>query len=542
MKEIPAKQWWAFLIALGVVHLLGMILIDIMEVDAAQYASMSQEMLQSGNYLEVQHREADYLDKPPLLFWVTSFAFKIFGISNFTFRLPSFLFLILGLYSTYQLGRELYSKKVGQLAVLVLYSSQAYFLFTHDVRTDTILANVVIFAVWQLWLFIRDGRLVNMVLGAVGVALAMLEKGPIGLMVPVLALGSQILYTRNFKVIFRWQWLVGLLVIIVMLAPMVYGLYEQFGAKGLEFYFWTQSFGRITGQSRWKDNSTVFYFVHTFLWAFLPWMLIAYFGIFKQLQKLVKLKFRSDNNFEVITLGGFILTFIAMSLSNYKLPHYIFVVFPLAAIITANTIWQIIDSGKAVGFFRVAQPVIAFLLIVAAGLLLFISFGPAPAVVSILTLIGVLLISYFTFFKRTPYNQIVIVSLLGAITVNFALSTYVYPTLLDFQAGSVAGKELKQMTEKPKVYGFYVISHGLDFYSGETAPLLSTEEIASMPGAVVFTKPVGLEKIDSLGVEYKILKTYDEFHVTELTMEFLNPSTREKALTERYLIQLADDK
>lgn len=542
MKEIPAKQWWIFLVALSIVHLLGMALIDIMEVDAAQYASMSQEMMQKGNYLQVQHRHADYLDKPPLLFWVTSFSFKVFGISNFTFRLPSFLFLLLGLLSTYKLAKELYSKKVGQLAVLVLYSTQAYFLFSHDVRTDTILANAVIFAVWQLWLFIRDGRLPNMILGAVGVALAMLEKGPIGLMVPVLALGTQVLYTRNIKVIFRWEWLVGLLVIAIMLTPMVYGLYQQFGWHGLEFYFWTQSFGRITGQSEWKDNSTVFYFVHTFLWAFLPWMLIAYFGIAKQLVEVVKAKFKPDNSLEVITLAGFILTFIAMSLSNYKLPHYIFVVFPLAAIITSATIWQFIDAGWGLKFFRIAQPIIAILLLVAVGLLIFISFSPAPWLIMAIAILGTGGAIYYGFLQRDNYSRIVLVSLVAALTVNIVLSTYVYPTLLTYQSGSVAGKELKAMDDKPLVYCYYVISHSLDFYSGEVAPLLQDDDLAAKKGEIVFTKPKGLKRLDELGIEHEILKTYDYFHVTELTLEFLNPATRDKAMSERYLIRLGDSR
>ena len=176
MEKLNKNYWWWFIGLLSLVHLLGMLLIDIMEIDAAQYASISQEMLQTGEYLQVHHRYTDYLDKPPLLFWLTSFSFEVFGASNFSFRLPSFLFLIIGLISTYKLSRLLYDQRTGLLAVLVLYSSQAYFLFSHDVRTDTILANVVIFAVWQLWIFIKDRNLLSLVLGGFAVGLAMMEK------------------------------------------------------------------------------------------------------------------------------------------------------------------------------------------------------------------------------------------------------------------------------------------------------------------------------------------------------------------------------
>jgi 4-amino-4-deoxy-L-arabinose transferase-like glycosyltransferase len=370
----------------------------------------------------------------------------------------------------------------------------------------------------------------------------MLEKGPIGLMVPVLALGSQVLYTRNFRVILRWQWFAGLVVIAIMLAPMVYGLYAQFGAEGLEFYFWTQSFGRITGQSEWKDSSTVFYFVHTFLWAFLPWMLLAYFGIFRQLVELIKLRLRVTGNFEVITLAGFILTFIAMSLSNYKLPHYIFVVFPLAAIITAKTIWDLLDNARARRFFRFAQPIIALLLFVAVGLLTFISFSPAPWLIIALLFIGIGVTLSLVVYNSSGYKQIVLVSLAAAITVNVMLAGFVYPTLLQYQAGSVAGKQLKAADSQLDLYSYMVVSDALDFYSGAYVPLLNDNTVRESYGALIFTKPKGLEKLNEMGLEYEILNTYDYFHVTELTAEFLNPATRHKAASERYLIQLIEPK
>ena len=55
------------LFALAAVVAAGMGL-DLMEVDAAQYAAMAREMLERKDYLHLYHRGQDYLDKPPLLF------------------------------------------------------------------------------------------------------------------------------------------------------------------------------------------------------------------------------------------------------------------------------------------------------------------------------------------------------------------------------------------------------------------------------------------------------------------------------------------
>ena len=524
---------------LTIVHLIGMIYIDIMEVDAAQYASISQEMIQSGEYLQVHHRQEDYLDKPPLLFWVNSLSFNTLGTNNLAFRLPSFLFLLLGLFATYKLSKLLYDKRTGMLAVLVLYSSQAYFLFSHDVRTDTILANVVIIAVWQLWLFILNRKLTNMIIGAIAVGLAMLEKGPIGLMVPVLALGSQILLTRKLNTLWRWEWLFGLGLMAMVLGPMVYGLYQQFGMDGLEFYFWTQSFGRITGQSEWQDNSTIFYFLHTFLWAFLPWMFIAYFGVGRNITRLIKDKFNNSGKTELITLGGFVLTFIAMSLSRYKLPHYIFVVFPLIAIITANTIWYIIDARKYLKIFLPLQWLLWLTLWIIVGMLSLVTFPEISWLIILIALVIFVSSSYYLFISKQLISKLVYAPLLVMIGVNFLLNSHFYPSLLKYQAGSMVGKYISAHDITPDVYSYQIISHGLDYYSGKVAPLVKTEFIIANPGIWLYTTATGKSSLDEIGVKYILVKDFKSFAVTGLTMNFLNPAKRSSVLEQRYLLEIS---
>lgn len=139
------------------VYITGMF-VDLMEADAAQYASMSLEMMRTGSYLEIYHRGADYIDKPPLIFWTTALSFKIFGVSNFTYKLPSVLFTLLGLFSTFQFARMFYGKLSAYAATLVLASCHAWFQINQDVRTDTILAACTIFAIWQLAQFEQVAR------------------------------------------------------------------------------------------------------------------------------------------------------------------------------------------------------------------------------------------------------------------------------------------------------------------------------------------------------------------------------------------------
>ena len=153
------QQYLFYIILCIVVYIIGSITIPLMEIDSVQYANISREMLLNKSFLQVYDQGKDYLDKPPLLFWVNALSMYIFGINDIAFRLPSIFMAVLAIYSTYKFTLLYYAKEIALLAALVLASSQAMFLITHDLRTDTMLMAWVILGIWQFsnWLFTKNG-------------------------------------------------------------------------------------------------------------------------------------------------------------------------------------------------------------------------------------------------------------------------------------------------------------------------------------------------------------------------------------------------
>lgn len=546
IKKIFSLEAALFLLC-TIVYIIGIVAIDVMDVDSSQYASMSWEVFMKGDYLQLTHRGENYLDKPPLLFWLGALFFKLFGVSHIAFRLPSFLFTILGTYSTYKLGVLLYNKKTGIIAALALYSSQAYFLFNHDVRTDCILANSVVFAVWQLWKYIRENKIINFVLGFIGVALAMLAKGPIGLLAPAFAIGCDLLLKKDFKRIFQLKWLGGLAIVLIILSPMVYGLYKQYGIEGPRFYFWTQSFGRITGESTWQNDSSAFYFVHIFLWSFLPWSFLFIAALFKKIKTLVKDKFVVAD--ETVTLGGFLITFIALSLSRYKLPHYIFITYPFAAIITAAYLVENIDVRETRNLFfrkfmRPLQWFIGIVLLLSPLVILLFVFPGADWWIWMLY-IFLLLVILALVLKKFFEEKIIYFSLIGIATANLILNIYFYPNLLNYQSGSVAARFLNEAgVPKEEVYWFKVDAQfAFDFYLQHYAPYLPDitfveRELMEKKEIWLFTNSEGMDMIKQQKMKITFVKTIPHQQAALLTIPFLNPVTREKALRNFYLVKL----
>lgn len=543
-------------ILIGLVYLIGMFN-DVMEVDAAQYATMSREMLEQGNYLQLFDRGQDYLDKPPLLFWVSALSFKIFGISNFTYKLPSVLFSLLGIFATFQLGRRLYNREIGYLAALILASCQAWFMTNNDIRTDTILASCTIVAIWQLFLYLDEQKFIHLVLGSLGVAGAMLTKGPIGIVVPAISIGFYLLVKRDWRNLFNWKWLLLPVLVAICISPFLYGLYQQFDLQpgkiiqgepiqsGVKFYLWTQSFGRITGESVWKDDTTKLFFTHTFLWAFLPWCLLFLVAFWHDTVQLFKARFHFPNPSSALTWAGFIFPFIAFSLSHYKLPHYIFVVFPLAAIATANFVNYLIEHGntRAQQTFKWIQFFIATLVFGLGITLCTWAFPLTNLFVWFATGVGVVLSFYLVFKARSAFDQIVLPSALAIIVINFLLNVHIYPTLFQFASTNQAGKYLKARGEENFLLSLEKSNgYALNVYSQRTIPNYGTlSELLqhTTDGSFwIFTTEVGHQEIMQSGLKVLETKKMEHFHISKLTGSFLNPKTREKQIKYRYLMKV----
>lgn len=523
------------------VYLLGALSIDVMEVDAAQYASISREMMESGSYLEVHHRTLDYLDKPPLLFWLSAVSMSLFGASGFAYRIPSLIAALIGAYATGRLGARLYGPATGWIAALMLMTTQAMFLMAHDIRTDTMLTGAVALAVWQLKVFIDERRPSSFLIGLAGIAAAMLTKGPIGLMIPVLALASDALWRKDWKAILDWRWAAGGVLVLLALAPMLWGLYRQFGAEGLRFYFWTQSFGRITGENPWKDQSTVLFFTHTFLWAFMPWMAVATYAVAKRLVALIRRRLPSSS--EVLTLGAFVLPFVALSFSQYKLPHYIFPLFPFAAILAAQELWSLITTAAAQKSRRVVlalQSAITLLLWAAAATLALVVFPLTDVlVIAIFLALGAGTV-LFSLPRRPWATRLLMPSVVTMIAANLLLNGHVYPRLLEFQAGSAAAHFVRREGIPVQRLAFHrEVAHSMEFYTGTIIPPLDPDT-SRVPaeGLWVFTNDAGRAELAAQSLAIDSVVEFPDFHVTRLNARFLNPRTREQTLSRRYLLHV----
>lgn len=537
--------------------------IDIMDVDSSQYAAMAMEMIQNNSYVEITDQGRNYLDKPPLLFWLSAFSYQIFGMSNAAFKLPSMLFALLGIFATYRLAKLYYGEKVGYWAALIVGSTQAFFLMVNDVRTDLMLTGAVIFAVWQIAEYIENKKWLNFILGFVGIGLAMLAKGPIGLVLPAIAIGIHLILLRDWKTIFKWQWLLGLVVVGIVLLPMMIGLYTQYdsnptvevndkiGESGLKFYFWTQSFGRITGENVWDNNAGPLFLTESTLWAFLPWTLLLFAAWISGGIKIIKQKFKIEKGQEAITIGAFTFALFALSKSSYQLPHYIFVAYPFAAIFTAKWAICVLEDGWqwAKNTIKITQIVIS-VLIWGAAAALFYTFNLDTIILPVILVIGLIMVLYYISKNYQKTTSVLQISFISICFFNLSMNTHFYPKLMEYQAYSVGGKYINSKVEEEKITNNNFIifpmgsAHSLDFYTGWIVRSIWTEHyfnnFKNGDEVWVYTNKEGKERLEEQLPQYEITeeKYMPYYKPAELRIEFLNPETRESTLRHHYILKV----
>lgn len=547
---MPKIPFWVFVLV-GLLHL-SAFWVNVMDIDAAQYAEISREMKETGSYLQIFDRGRDYLDKPPFLFWASAASMSVFGVNNLGFKLPSILFALWALYATYRLARRLYGENIGRLAALVLGVCQGMFLMTNDIRTDTILMSWVITAVWLLREWEVQRKLKYLILGFGAVAFGMMTKGPIALMVPIFCFATDWALKRNWKMFFRWEYLIGLVVMGILLLPMSIGLYQQFdmhpekivndvpgATSGIEFFYWSQSFGRITGESKWNNGAGIDFLMLNMLWSFLPWILLFLTALVGNVATLVKQRFRLQENQEWLTTGGFILSYLALGSSKFQLPHYIFVAFPFAAIMTAKFLADIVAQGKASKAYRIFTPVQVGLsvLLVAFSFAIVAYIFPAGAIWYIVWVVLAAIFIYILINKKVKHN-IIWASVAAMLMANVFATHYFYPTLIGYQLGVSAPKLAKANGVDIKDVICYRVEdpmNSLHFYAQH---VMYNDTNTIDQGKYVLTMQKGADMLASRGFDFDTVATKPYFRVTKLSIQFIKPDTRPTVLKDYYLLKI----
>ena len=352
----PGTLRWAIALTL-LVNALVMLTPLINEGDSVLYAALAQHMVQSGDYWSLVLDGKDWLDKPHFPFWLGALSFKLLGISPLTYALPGYVFHVLGAYYTYRIARLFYGRGTALLALLVFVSTYHVMYSTTALKAEAFLTGSITGACyyWLRWDMAHTWR--HLLLGAALSAMAVMTKGIFTLITISSGLLCLWAYQGRLGQLLRLRWLAALGLTLLFLAPEIYALYWQFdshpdkvvfgqtGVSGIRFFLWDSQFGRFFNSGPIRNvEGNPWYFVHVFLWAFLPW--VATFGM-ALVQGLRGFGQRSapERAAFVYLCASFFVTFALFSATAFQLDYYTVIVYPFAAIVCADFLHTRLQAG-----------------------------------------------------------------------------------------------------------------------------------------------------------------------------------------------------
>ena len=187
----------------------------------ARYAEIGREMVVTGNWVTPQLDEGrPFWAKPPLSVWLTAASFKVFGINEFSARLPTFLLAGGVLWLTFLLARQLYGRTTGLLAGALLASTLLFFMLAGGVMTDPALGFSTTLIMVSLILALETSSRLWGHLLFVGAALGLLAKGPIALVLTGFPVFIWLFWKHQWGHFFRdLPWLTGIPLMLIIALP-----------------------------------------------------------------------------------------------------------------------------------------------------------------------------------------------------------------------------------------------------------------------------------------------------------------------------------
>lgn len=185
---LPRVVFWFVLVVMAVLLLAGAGEVPLLDPDEARFARTSVEMLGSGDLVVPHFGGEPRLVKPPLVHWIQTFVFSVFGVSEWSARLHAALSTLGAIVLVGWIGRRRFGEEGGTWAAVVLASMPLVLLPGRVGTVDALLA-VHVLAVIALDLAAPDraGHYKPAVLGAL-LGLAFLAKGPVGVVLPLLVM------------------------------------------------------------------------------------------------------------------------------------------------------------------------------------------------------------------------------------------------------------------------------------------------------------------------------------------------------------------
>jgi 4-amino-4-deoxy-L-arabinose transferase-like glycosyltransferase len=367
-----------FALALGLYLYFGRLASSPMQTgNESMYTYPAIHMVESGDYLIPQFENGNFLEKPPLAWWLVAGSYKVFGVSVAAGRVPAAIVSVATILVLFLWVRRRRGDRAAALAALILMFTYSYWTYMRYSAADVFLTFAVTLSVFALDGLCRSERGSDAVWGALAggaLALSFGFKGLAGLVMPVggVALGLLLDRVRPVRAWRRGAMALG--VLVVLLAPWHWAMTQRLGSEFWRVFYWDNQFRR-GATTLYAPSRGLLYYLPILAFAAFPWSL------------LLPQSMRRERTSSA-PLGWLVFGFAFWSILVMKREVYLMPLFPALAILVAERLDR--EAAREDPQPRLAWGIAAGVLALALALLLWI-FGFLSKLLSFDSVAGVVL-------------------------------------------------------------------------------------------------------------------------------------------------------
>ena len=327
------QQWWTWVL-LGLIFLSGAARRDWWYPDEPDVALPAIEMASRGDWVVPTHNGEPWLDYPPLAYWGTRLTGMITGeIDPFSTRLPMLVFATAMLWVTWRLGIEVGRRDESRLSAVVLAGSPLIWYLTANIQTDSGYAAAQAMGLLFYWRGAQPenenwSSLAWRAGGFACLGVAVLGKGPLGLLLPGLVLVLWHAWNREWRLLTQLMPLS--LVAMAVALPWYYLLGQRIGWSEIGEELYLQNFDRFNTTSRGHGGKGTWYYAKALLADFSPWVFFlvpaGYAGWKKR---------RQDRGWRLLMLSV-LAPLVFFTLASTKRNVYLLPIYPAMAVMVAE--------------------------------------------------------------------------------------------------------------------------------------------------------------------------------------------------------------
>jgi 4-amino-4-deoxy-L-arabinose transferase-like glycosyltransferase len=318
--------------------MLGNGILSLTSPDEVFYVQTAKEMVQHKSWMTPYLFGQPQFEKPILTYWLLRLGFILFGISSFGARFFPAVFAFFGVIAVYFLGiLGFKSEKKAFFSSLILMSCGLYVGLARTVFTDMIFSVFILMSLSSFfWGYSqKEAKAVGIFLFFVFSGLAVLTKGPLGLLIPLLVIITFLFIKKDIKFSFCRSFLWGIFIFLLISLPWYIFMIKKYGSGFIHEFFYNDHFRRII-EAEHEGNDKWYFYPFSMAGCMFPWSLYVFVSLIYLLKKFK----HNTQSMHIFLICWIVVVFVIFQTAHSKLVSYILPLFPALAMITGDFIYD----------------------------------------------------------------------------------------------------------------------------------------------------------------------------------------------------------